>query len=74
MEGAEKVHDVTKDDEEKQQVAKEQVAFLNIYGARLWHDLHNSKTFVDLLREKITRKLLKIKVNFGQNNFLANFD
>ncbi len=39
-----------------------QVAFLNIFGARLWHDLHNSKGFVDLLREKITRKLLKVKV------------
>ncbi len=49
-------------DEVKSQIAKEQVAFLNIFGARLWHDLHNSKTFIDLLREKITRKLLKVKV------------
>ncbi len=35
---------------------------MNIFGARLWHDLHDSKTFVDLLREKITRKLLKVKI------------
>ena len=62
FEGAEKVHALTREDEEKRQVAREQVAFLNIFGARLWHDLHSSKAFVDLLREKITRKLLKVKI------------
>jgi len=61
-EGAHKVHEATKADEDKRQVAREQVAFLNIFGARLWNDLHNSQTFVDLLREKITRKLLKVKI------------
>ena len=53
---------MTMDDEEKQGIAKEQVAFLNAYLGRLWFDLHNSKAFIDLLREKITRKLLKVKV------------
>ena len=67
-EGAEKVHDEILKDEVKRQVAREQVAFLNIFGARLWHDLHNSKTFIDLLREKLTRKLLKVKVR-GDNSF-----
>eukprot|EP00095_Tigriopus_kingsejongensis_P001879 snap_masked-scaffold70_size417918-processed-gene-2.2 protein:Tk01879 transcript:snap_masked-scaffold70_size417918-processed-gene-2.2-mRNA-1 annotation:"testis-expressed sequence 2 protein isoform x1" len=62
MEGAERVHNLTKEDAEKQQVAKEQVAVLNIFGGRLWYDLHNSQGFIDLLREKITRKLLKVKI------------
>ena len=63
MEAAEKVHSQMSDSEEKRQTAKEQLAFVNIIGARLWHDLHNSSTFVELLREKITRKLLKVKVH-----------
>ncbi|XP_059098666.1 testis-expressed protein 2-like isoform X2 [Tigriopus californicus] len=62
MEGAERVHNLTKNDPEKQQVAKEQVAVLNIFGGRLWYDLHNNQGFIDLLREKITRKLLKVKI------------
>ena len=61
-EGAQRVHQMTRDDDSKRQVAREQVAFLNIVGARLWHDLHGSRAFVDLLREKITRKLLKVKI------------
>jgi len=39
-----------------------QTAFINIYAARLWHDLHDSKVFFDYLRDKLTRKLLKTKV------------
>lgn len=57
------MHGLTREDEDKRQVAREQVAFLNIFFARLWHDLHSSQAFVDLLREKITRKLLKVKVS-----------
>ena len=38
------------------------MAFFNIYAARLWHDLHDSRVFIDYLRDKITRKLLKVKV------------
>ena len=70
MEGAVKVHEQAKADEEKQQVAKEQVAFLNIFFSRLWFDLHQNQNFIDLLREKITRKLLKIKVML---TFIVNF-
>lgn len=65
MDGAARVHNMTKNDPEKQQVAKEQVAVLNIFGARLWYDLHNNQGFIDLLREKITRKLLKVKVQMA---------
>ena len=45
------------------QCAREQLAFINIFAARLWHDLHDSKVFIDYLRDKITRKLLKVKVS-----------
>ena len=62
LDAAAKVLKDTMENEGKRQVAKEQVAFLNIIGARMWHDLHNSKTFIDLLRDKLTRKLLKVKV------------
>jgi len=39
-----------------------QMAFVNIFVARLWHDLHDSKVFFDYLRDKLTKKLLKTKV------------
>ena len=61
-EGAQKVHEMTRSDENRQQIAREQMAFVNIFGARLWHDLHDSTAFIDLLREKLTRKLLKVKI------------
>ncbi len=38
------------------------MAFVNIFVARLWHDLHDSKVFFDYLRDKLTKKLLKTKV------------
>ena len=56
---------MTTSSEEKQQIAREQMAFVNIFGARLWHDLHKSTSFVELLREKLTRKLLKVKVKLA---------
>ncbi|XP_040571288.1 testis-expressed protein 2 isoform X2 [Lepeophtheirus salmonis] len=46
----------------KQNIVKEQLAFINIFGARMWFDLHQSQVFIDFLRQKITRKLLKIKI------------
>jgi hypothetical protein len=52
----------TKETPEMIQCAKEQVAFLNVYLARMWHDLHDSTAFLDFLREKISRKLLKVKI------------
>ena len=55
-------HKETKDRPENLQCAKEQVAFLNVYLARMWHDLHDSKVFLEFLREKISRKLLKVKI------------
>lgn len=71
LEAATKVHESTMNTEEKKKVAREQVAFLNIFAARLWHDLHNSNTFIDLLREKITRKLLKVKARYKKHIFIA---
>ena len=56
-----KNHKETKESPELSQRAKDQAAFLNIYFARMWHDLHDNKVFIDYLREKITRKLLKVK-------------
>ena len=61
-EGARKVHEMTRADESRQQIAREQMAFVNIFGARLWHDLHDSAAFIDTLKEKLTRKLLKVKI------------
>ena len=55
-------HKETKDTSENIQCAKEQVAFLNVYLARMWHDLHDSKVFLEFLREKLSRKLLKVKI------------
>ena len=55
-------HKETKETPENIQCAKEQVAFLNVYLARMWHDLHDSKAFLEFLREKISRKLLKVKI------------
>eukprot|EP00096_Caligus_rogercresseyi_P011577 TRINITY_DN4583_c0_g1_i2.p1 TRINITY_DN4583_c0_g1~~TRINITY_DN4583_c0_g1_i2.p1 ORF type:complete len:947 (+),score=280.63 TRINITY_DN4583_c0_g1_i2:129-2969(+) len=46
----------------KKNIVKEQLAFINIFGARMWFDLHKSQAFIDFLRQKITRKLLKIKI------------
>ena len=43
-------------------IAKEQLSFINIFGARMWFDLYKSQEFIDFLKEKITRKLLKIKI------------
>ena len=62
MDQANSVHEETKSNAENMHCAKEQVAFLNIYFARMWHDLHDSKFFIDFLREKITKKLMKVKV------------
>ena len=49
-----------------------QLAFFNIYAARLWHDLHDSRVFIDYLRDKITRKLLKVKVKII-GDYRSNF-
>jgi len=62
VELADSVHEETKTNPESSQCAKEQVAFLNIYFARMWHDLHDSQLFIDFLREKITKKLMKVKI------------
>ena len=29
----------------------------------MWHDLHDSKDFIDYLREKITKKLTKVRIS-----------
>ena len=55
-------HEELKNNPELFNCAKDQTAFLNFFFGRMWHDLHNNKDFVDFLREKITRKLLKVKV------------
>ena len=39
---------MTRSDENRQQIAREQMAFVNIFGARLWHDLHDSTAFIDI--------------------------
>lgn len=59
--GAKKHEEILKTPSLKQ-CAREQMAFFNIYAARLWHDLHDSKVFIDYLRDKLTRKLLKVKI------------
>lgn len=61
-EEARKRHEEIKTSPELMQCAKDQTAFLNIFFARMWHDLHNNKAFIEFLREKLTRKLLKVKV------------
>ena len=61
-EAAVKRHKETKETPEMIQCAKEQAAFLNVYMARMWHDLHDSKVFLEFLREKLSRKLLKVKI------------
>ena len=55
-------HEELKNNPELFNCAKDQTAFLNIFFGRMWHDLHNNRDFTDFLREKITRKLLKVKV------------
>ena len=64
-------HEELKNNPELFNCAKDQTAFLNIFFGRMWHDLHNNKDFVDFLREKITRKLLKVKVNIKLLQSLA---
>ena len=59
---ARKRHEEIKSNPELLQCAKDQSAFLNIFFGRMWHDLHSNKDFIEFLREKITRKLLKGKV------------
>ena len=56
-------HEELKSNPELFNCAKDQTAFLNIFFGRMWHDLHSNKAFNDFLREKITRKLLKVKVS-----------
>lgn len=68
-------HEDTKTKNELTKCAKEQVAFLNIYFARMWHDLHDSKAFIDFLREKITRKLMKVKIaHYFENVSVTTLD
>jgi len=52
-----------KENPEATKVSREQLAFVNIYLARMWHDLHDSKDFIDYLREKITKKLTKVRIS-----------
>ena len=61
---AKKRHEEIKCNPDLLQCAKDQSAFLNVFFGRMWHDLHNNKAFIEYLREKLTRKLLKVKVNF----------
>ena len=61
-EDAKKRHNDIKANPELLQCAKDQTAFMNIFFGRMWHDLHNNKAFIEYLREKLTRKLLKVKV------------
>ena len=60
-------HEELKSNPELFNCAKDQTAFLNIFFGRMWHDLHSNKAFNDFLREKITRKLLKVKVSYVPN-------
>ena len=60
-------HEELKSNPELFNCAKDQTAFLNIFFGRMWHDLHSNKAFNDFLREKITRKLLKVKVSYILN-------
>ena len=62
QEAAQEKHSIIKEDSEKLMFAREQLSFLNIFGARIWFDLHKSKDFLDYLREKIKKKLLKVKI------------
>ena len=55
-------HKMIKDTPEMIQCAKEEVSFLNVYIARMWHDLHDSNGFLEFLREKLSRKLMKVKI------------
>ena len=66
-------HEELKSNPELFNCAKDQTAFLNIFFGRMWHDLHSNKAFNDFLREKITRKLLKVKVSnvFLNLNFIT---
>ena len=64
-EEAAKKHEEMKSNPELYACAKDQMAFLNAFFGRMWHDLHNNKDFIEFLREKITRKLLKVKVRFS---------
>ena len=66
-------HEELKSNPELFNCAKDQTAFLNIFFGRMWHDLHSNKAFNDFLREKITRKLLKVKVSnvFFNLNFIT---
>ena len=63
---ARKRHEEIKLNADLFQCAKDQTAFLNIFFGRMWHDLHSNKDFIEFIREKLTRKLLKIKVKNGQ--------
>lgn len=60
---AKKRHEEIKQDQNLFKCAKDQVAFLNIFFGRMWHDLHNNREFIEFLREKLTRKLLKVKIS-----------
>ena len=57
-----KRHEEMKSNPELYACAKDQMAFVNVFLGRMWHDLHSNKDFIEFLREKITRKLLKVKV------------
>ena len=57
-----KRHEEMKSNPELYACAKDQMAFVNVFLGRMWHDLHSNKDFTEFLREKITRKLLKVKV------------
>ena len=67
---AKKRHEEIKCNPDLLQCAKDQSAFLNVFFGRMWHDLHNNKAFIEYLREKLTRKLLKVKVIFLYNQCL----
>lgn len=56
-------HEEIKFNPEFLQCAKDQMAFVNIFFGRMWHDLHDNKEFIEFLREKLTRKLLKVKIS-----------
>ena len=40
---AERVHKLTKEDDTRKHVAREQMAFMNIILARWWYDLHKKE-------------------------------
>ena len=74
MEQANSVHEETKSSPESSHCAKEQVAFLNIYFARMWHDLHDSKFFIDFLTSCLYLTMLVRQAGFMQEDELLFLD